>query len=119
VTTNPARITVQLLQNQNLSQEQIFKLAHYIDAYEIEKELQETLVIDIVEVTKNGRIELMLTPKSGLSYDELSDHLKTVISYSLKNVDLENCNWEVTKISFETKVPGKASFISGDMHKVF
>lgn len=119
VTTNPAKITVQLLENQNLSQEQIFKLAHYIDAYEIEKELQESLVIDIYEVTKAGKIELVLTPKSGLSYDELSEHLKTVITYSLKNVNLENCTWEVTKISFETQVPGKASFVTGDLHSAF
>jgi hypothetical protein len=119
VTTNPAKITVQLLDNQNLSQEQIFELAHYIDAYEIEKQLQETLVIDIFEVTKTGKIELVLTPKSGLSYEELSLHLKTVISYSLKNVNLEQCKWEVTKISFETRVPGKASFISADLHSAF
>jgi len=119
VTTNTAKIAVQLLDQPNLSQEQIFKLAHFIDAYEIEKQLQDSLVIDIHEVTKNGKIELLLTPKSGLSYEELSEHLKTIISYALENVNLIDCRWEITKISFQTEKPGKPSYVSNDVHSAF
>ena len=119
VTTNPARITVQLLGEQNLTLNQIFQLAQYIDAYEIEKQIQESLVIDIHEVTKNGIIELVLTPKSGLKYDELSEHLKMVIDYALKNAKLGDKKWEITKISFETQRPGKASYVFEDKYHAF
>ena len=119
VTTNPVKVTIQLLDHQDLTYQQIFKLAHYIDAYEIEKQLQESLVIDIYEVTKAGKIEFLLTPTSGLTYDELSEHLQTLISYSLEKVNLAKCKWEITQIVFETRVPGKASFVSGNIQKAF
>lgn len=111
VTTNPAKVTVQLLDSQYLTHEQIFKLAHFIDAYEIEKELQDTLVIDIFKITKNGRLEIILTPTGGLTYDELSHHLNSIMTESLKNVNLDGCRWEVISILFITKVPGQPSFV--------
>ena len=119
VTTNPARIIIQLLDQPVLTQDQIFKLAHYIDAYEIEKQLQETLVIDINEITRDGIVELVLTPKMGLKYDDIAEHLKKVISYALKNVDLGECKWDIVKISFETQRPGKASYVFDDLHRAF
>jgi hypothetical protein len=119
VTTNPARVIVKLIDQRNLTQDQIFKLAHFIDSYEIEKQLQETLVIDINEITRDGTIELVLTPKSGLKYEDISDHLKTVISFALKNVDLGECEWEIVKISFETQRPGKPSYVAEDLHRAF
>lgn len=119
VTTNPAVVTIQLLDKFDLSQEQIFKLAHCIDAYEIENKLQDSLVIDIYNVTKEGMIELLLTPKSGMRYDELSEHLTNIISNSLKRADLAECRWELTKITFQTKVPGKASYVFDEPHAVF
>ena len=119
VTTNPARVIVKLIDQRKLTQDQIFKLAHFIDSYEIEKQLQDILVIDIDEITKEGTIELVLTPKSGLKYEDISDHLKTVISFALKNVDLGECEWEIVKISFETQRPGKPSYVAEDLHKAF
>ena len=119
VTFNPAHITVQLLDQQGLNQEQIFKLAHFIDAYEIEQKLQDKLVIDIHEVTKTGKIELLLTPKSGLTYDEVNEHLETIIKYALKNVNLEGTRWEILKISFLTEKPGKPSYVNHDFHRAF
>ncbi|WP_455391455.1 hypothetical protein [[Eubacterium] cellulosolvens] len=119
VTTNPARITVQLIDYQSLNQERIFKLAHFIDAYEIEKKLQESLVIDIYEISKAGRIELLLTPKSGLTYDEISEHIRTVIAFALDKVNLSDCKWEIEKISFETQKPGKPSYVFDGDHSAF
>ena len=119
VTTNPAHITVQLLNQQSLTLEQLFQIAHYIDAYEIEKQLQESLVIDIQEVTKSGTIELVLTPKTGLTYEEVSEHLKMVFSYALKNVNLPECKWEITRISFKNEKLGKASYVYDDLHRAF
>ena len=120
VTTNPARITVQLIGEPNLEQSKIFKLAQFIDAYEIEKQLQETLVIDIYRISKTGRIELVLTPRGGLTYDELSDHLDKAISFALKSVDMEECKWEIVNISFKTEMPGHPSYVfEENVHKAF
>jgi hypothetical protein len=120
VTINPAWVTVKLIDNQNLTQSQIFKLAHHIDAYEIEKHLQENLVIDINRISKNGLIELVLTPKSGLTYDELSEHLDMIMTYSLKNVNLEDCRWEIIDISFKSERPGKPSYVQeNNIHQAF
>jgi hypothetical protein len=120
VTTNPAFITVQLKDTQNLTREQMFKLAHYIDAYEIERNLQETLVIDINRISRSGIIELLLTPKEGLAYEELSYHLEMAITYSLNSVNLGECKWEVVNISFEPERPGKPSYVVGeDVHSTF
>ena len=79
VTMNPAKVSVQLLDINNLTHQQIFKLAHLIDAYEIDKQLQDKLVIDILKVTRSGWVELILTPKTGLTYDELSEHLDLIL----------------------------------------
>jgi len=119
VTMNPAKVTIQLLDNQGLTQEQIFKLAHHIDAYEIEKQLQESLVIDIQKITRSGMIELIITPKSGLTYDELSKYLNDAILFALKSVNLEECRWEIIEIAFQTEIPGKPSYVFDDLHEAF
>ena len=120
VTMNPARVSVQLLDRDDLTQEQIFKLAHHIDAYEIDKQIQDNLVIDIYKLTKKGLIELLLTPKSGLTYDELSEHLARVMNFALKSINLDQCHWEIVDIKFLTQVPGQPSYIhEEDIHSAF
>ncbi len=119
ITTNPAKITIQLIDHQNLDQEQLFQLAHHIDAYEIEKQLQESVVFDIIKITKSGEIDLIITPKIGLKYNELKEHLDTVINYALENVNLGGCKWEVLKITFLTEAPGKPSYVFNNLHEAF
>ncbi len=120
ITMNPARVAVQLIDVHNLTQQQIFKLAHHIDAYEIEKQLQDNLVIDIYKVTTKGKIELVLTPKSGMTYDELSEHLDNIMKYALRSVELEQCRWEIIDISFLTQKPGQPSYVHDeDFHSAF
>jgi hypothetical protein len=119
VTTNPAKVSIRLLDQKDLTHDQIFQLAQHIDAYEIEKKLQESLVIDIHKVTKSGKIDLIITPKTGLTYDELYNHVTKVISFALKSVKLENCRWEILEISFQTEMPGKPSYVYEDLHTAF
>jgi hypothetical protein len=119
VTTNPARVLIRLIDQPVLTHEQIFQLAHFIDAYEIEKQLQESLVIDIHKVTAAGQIELIMTPKTGLSYDEIASHLNQVITYALKNSNLEGSQWEIIEISFQIVKPGKPSFVYDNLHAAF
>ena len=109
--TNPVKITVQLLDQKPLTSEQIFKLAHNIDAYEIEKQLQDSLAIDINKVTKTGYIELVITPTSGLTYDELSEHFNLAMVHSLENVNLPQCRWEIIEIAIKTATPGRPSYV--------
>jgi hypothetical protein len=119
VTTNPAKVTVRLLEHSDLTQDQIFKIAHFIDSYEIEKQLQDTLVIDIYKVTKTGEIELVLTPKTGLSYDTLSEHLQMIVSFALQKVNLADCKWEITKLEFQTEKFGKPSYVFDEPQSIF
>jgi hypothetical protein len=111
---NPARVAVQLIDYKDLTQDQIFKLAHHIDAYEIDEKIQDNLVIDIYKITKLGVIELVLTPKGGLTYDELSEHLNKIMTYALKTVDLEKCRWEIIDIVFITQKLGKPSYVNDE-----
>ncbi len=111
-TTNQARITVQLLDRHDLNYDQIFKIAQYVDAYEIDKEVQDNLVIDIQRVTRSGEIELVLTPKNGLKYNEIAEHLKMVLRYALESVNMAECNWEILKIEFQPEKPGKPSYFT-------
>jgi hypothetical protein len=115
-TTNQARITLKLVDRQNLTYDQIFKIAQYIDAYEIDKQLQDNLVIDIQKVTKAGEIELVLTPKNGLRYSEIADHLKMILQYALENVNLADSKWEILKIEFQPEMPGKPSYFTSNSH---
>ena len=119
ITTNPAKILIRLLDQHDLDIEKIFKLAQYIDAYEIEKQLQETLVIDIHRLTRSGQIHLIMTPKIGLTYDELLTHLKDVIAYAFKNANLEGVRWEILEISFQIESQGKASYVFDDLRAAF
>jgi len=114
LTTNPARVTIQLLDNQGLTQEQIFRLAHSIDAYEIERKMEENLVIDIQEISKSGKIVLVIVPKGGLTYDDLSYHLDMIMSFALKSVNLEKCRWELSNIYFQIQNLGKPSYVADD-----
>jgi hypothetical protein len=117
---NPAKVSIQLLDINNLTHQQIFKLAHLIDAYEIDKQLQDKLVIDILKVTRSGRVELILTPKTGLKYDELSEHLDLILKYALTSSDMDKCRWEIIDIDFITQKPGKPSYIHEEgIHTAF
>ncbi len=109
--TNPVKITVQLLDQKSLTSEQIFKLAHNIDAYEIEKQLQDSLAIDINKVTKTGHIELVITPSSGLTYDELSEHFHLAMAHTLENVNLPQSKWEMIEITIKPETPGRPSYV--------
>lgn len=119
VTTNPAKVLIRLIDHPDLTHDQIFQLAQFIDAYEIEKQIQENLVIDIHKVTCAGQIELIMTPKTGMSYSDISNHLNQVIEYALKNSNLEGSQWEILEIIFQIVKPGKPSFVYDDLHAAF
>lgn len=95
----------------DLKAEELFVLAEALDEYEVEKEVEEMIVIDISEITSSGMIVVHVIPKRMLSYNEIYQHVDTLIKDALKKSGLKSHDYEIKKIIFRTIRPGTPSSV--------
>ena len=113
ITTNPMDIYIRLVGDRHLTQDEMFKLAQHIDAYEIEKGERETIVIDIKRLTKDGSIIIYVTPRGGgLTYDNISSHVKSLMEFAIPKAGLTEFKWEIEEFSTDLEAPGTPSYVS-------
>jgi hypothetical protein len=113
ITTNPMDILIKLVGDRNLTQDEMFNLAQYIDAYEIEKGERETIVVDIKRLTKEGKVIIYITPRGGgLTYENISDHVKSLMDYAIPKSGLNEFKWEVEEFTTDLEAPGTPSYVS-------
>jgi hypothetical protein len=106
-------IFIKLKGNRDLTQDEMFNLAQYIDAYEIEKGERETIVIDIKRLTKDGSIIIFLTPRGGgLTYETISNHVKSMMEFAIPKAGLNEFKWEIEEFTTDLEAPGTPSYVS-------
>ena len=88
VIKNPLDVLIELDITKPLDNEKLFALAEALDAYEVEESVQESIVVDITEVSKEGRIVVHIIPKKLLSYKQIFEMIgKSLgVSRDLKEV---------------------------------
>ncbi len=117
ITTNPMDVLIKLKGDRELTQDEMFKLAHHIDAYEIEKGERESIVIDIKRLTKSGIIHIYITPRGGgLTYENISEHIKSIMEFATQKAGLESFKWEIEELLSDLESPGTPSYVSGNIH---
>jgi hypothetical protein len=115
ITTNPMDVLIKLKGDRELSQDEMFKLAHHIDAYEIEQGERETIVIDIKRLTKDGIIQIYVTPRGGgLTYENISEHVKSLMDFATQKTGLDSFKWEIEELMSDLESPGTPSYVSGN-----
>jgi hypothetical protein len=108
---NSMDLIINLMVDRELTIDDLFKLGQYLDAYEVERDVEDTLVIDIKKINKAGTIHIFITPQGMMSYEEICDHIKQLMDFALTNAGLENFSWEVREIIYHPKRPGTPSFV--------
>jgi hypothetical protein len=104
-------LVINLICDRELTIDDLFKLGQYLDAYEVERDVEDTLVIDIKKINKTGTIHVFITPQGMMTYDEICDHIKQLMEFALTNSELEDFKWEVREIVYHPKRPGTPSFV--------
>ena len=108
---NSMDLVIHLTCDRELTIDDLFKLGQYLDAYEVERDVEDTLVIDIKSINKAGKINIFLTPQGMMTYDEICDHIKQLMEFALTNAGLEGFPWEVREIIYHPKRPGTPSYV--------
>jgi hypothetical protein len=108
---NPMDLIINLMCDRELTLDDLFKLGQYLDAYEVERDVEDTLVIDIVKINKTGTIHIYITPQGMMTYDEICDHIKQIMEFALTNSGMDDFKWEVREIIYHPKRPGTPSYV--------
>ncbi|UCH88969.1 MAG: hypothetical protein JSV49_12160 [Thermoplasmata archaeon] len=111
---NPMDLVINLMCDRELTLDDLFKLGQYLDAYEVERDVEDTLVIDIKRINKTGTIYIYITPQGMMTYDEICEHIKQLMEFALTNAGMDNFKWEVREIIYYTKRPGTPSYVQSD-----
>jgi hypothetical protein len=107
---NSMDLIINLNVDRELVLDDLFKLGQFLDAYEVERDVEDTLVIDIKKINKAGTIQIYITPQGMMTYDEICDHIKQMMEFALTNAELEDSKWEVREIIYHPKRPGTPSY---------
>jgi len=118
IVQNPLDVIIALETEDEMTGEEIFALADALDGYEIEKEVEDKLVVDIVEISSAGVFAVHIIPKQMLTYKDLIFFINDMVSTSLKREDLPFEKFNVKKVLFRTTEPGKPSETTDDLSDI-
>ena len=109
IVQNPMDVIISLNNEEDMTGEEIFLLADALDRYEIEKEVEEKLVVDIIEISAAGIFAVHIIPKQMLTYKEIMKHIDEMVMAALKERGIKAGEYHVKKVMFRTKDLGKPS----------
>lgn len=109
---------ISLETDEEMTGQEMFALADALDGYEIEKEVEDKLVVDIVEISSAGVFAVHLIPKQMLTYKDLIFFIEDMVSTSLNRDDLPFDNFSIKKVLFRTTELGKPSETSSDLLEI-
>lgn len=118
IVQNPLDVIISIDTDEELTGHQMFSLADALDGYEIEKEIEDKLVVDIVEISSAGVFAVHIIPKQMLTYKDLIFFIEDMVSTSLKRDDLPFKEFMVKKVLFRTTELGKPSETSSDINDI-
>lgn len=118
VVQNPLDVIISLETEEEMTGKEMFALADALDGYEIVKEIQDKLVVDIVEISSAGVFAVHIIPKQMLTYKDLIFFIEDMVSNSLKREDLPFKTFRIKKVLFRTTEPGKPSETSPEISEI-
>jgi hypothetical protein len=118
IVQNPLDVIIALETEDELSGDDMFNLADALDGYEIVKEIEDKLVVDIVEISSAGVFAVHLIPKQMLTYKDLIFFINDMVGNALKREDLPFDDFHVKKVLFRTTEPGKPSETTEDITEI-
>jgi hypothetical protein len=118
IVQNPLDVIISLETDEEMTGQEMFALADALDGYEIEKEIEDKLVVDIVEISSAGVFAVHLIPKQMLTYKDLIFFIEDMVSASLNRDDLPYDEFKVKKVLFRTAELGKPSETSSDLTEI-
>ncbi|MGA1821432.1 MAG: hypothetical protein ACMUIG_02775 [Thermoplasmatota archaeon] len=118
IVSNPMDIIISLDNEEELTGPEIFALADALDAYEIQEGIEEKLVVDIVEISSAGVFAVHIIPKQMITYNEIMEHVDSMVSNAVKREDISCSEYFVKKVLFRTTEPGKPSETIGDIEEI-
>ncbi|MBN1391136.1 MAG: hypothetical protein JXA22_10895 [Candidatus Thermoplasmatota archaeon] len=118
IVQNPLDVIISLETEEELTGKEMFALADALDGYEIVKEIEDKLVVDIVEISSAGVFAVHIIPKQMLTYKDLIFFIEDMVSNSLKREDLPFETFKVKKVLFRTAELGKPSETSTELNDI-
>jgi len=118
VVQNSLDVIIALDNVDDLKGEEIFALADALDGYEVEKRIEDKLVVDIVEISSAGVFAVHLIPKMMMTYEDIMVHIHEMVSSALKRDDISCKTYTVKKVLFRTREPGKPSETVADIEEI-
>ena len=118
IVQNPLDVIISLNNEEELTGQEVFSLADALDGYEIEKGIEKSLVVDIVEISSAGVCAVHLIPKQMFTYKEIMKHVDQMVSTAIKRDDIPCDEYRVKKVLFRTSKPGKPSETVEDLEEL-
>ena len=118
IVQNPMDVIISIDNEEDMTGEEIFLLADALDGYEIEKEVEEKLVVDIIEISSAGIFAVHIIPKQMLTYKEIMKHVDEMVNAALKQKGIKANKYNIKKVMFRTKELGKPSETIGTIEEL-
>ena len=118
IVQDPLDVIISLNNEEELTGDEVFSLADALDGYEIEKGIEESLVVDIVEISSAGVCAVHVNPKQMFTYKDIMKHVHQMVTGALKRKDLPFDQYKVKKVLFRTRKPGKPSETVEDLEEL-
>lgn len=118
IVQNSLDVIIALDNVDDLNGEEIFALADALDGYEVDRGIEEQIVVDIVEISSAGVFAVHIIPKQMMTYKDIMEHIDQMVSAALKRDDISSKTYTVKKVLFRTREPGKPSETVSDIEEI-
>ncbi len=112
-TSSALEVKVKIDCPRDLTVAELVKLAKALDEYEVENNTTKSLVIDTKTIKFDGTFEFYLTPHYTVTYEEILEHVESVVPYAMDKADLSDFAFKFEEITFHHKDLGTPSFVHG------
>jgi hypothetical protein len=105
-------------ERQTIPPKDLFNFIDALDAYEVEKDLEETLVVDVTEITNDGLVVIHIEPKKMIQYNDIHGHLEAMLMNAFKLAKMKDYEYEIKKILFRIYKAGQPSSVVDDLKEL-
>jgi len=118
IVQNSLDVIISLDNVDDIKGEEMFALADALDGYEVEKGIEDKIVIDIVEISSAGVFAVHVIPKQLMTYSEIMSYIDDMVKTALKRDEIVAKSYSVKKVLFRTREPGKPSETVADIEEI-
>jgi len=94
----------------HMTPEEIFSLTNHLDEYEIAKDLENEIIVDVLEVSATGSIRLYLTFCKPMSYEDIHKEIQSIINHAQSRTGLSLFRYELKKLNIHIEMKGVPSW---------